>query len=384
MTGCAGTGVCAATHGCRSPHPPRRPSASPDRAQPGGWPARPRPSWTAVHRCLPTMALRPRTQRGQICRCARRETGIGQARCTREDEDGVLPGRETPKRGGATPEAAGRGGHRGSPSTRNAAAPTPPSRPPHPSSARPGPRCWPPTTACSQRARGELRTSNAGRRRDRHAPRTPLQPCSPGTGLTGRRGRRPAIGRRPPWSPHGVAGGVGTTTIARALAGVDRGVFTGRPVDVVVCRATAESLVRAGRAAYLITGPATSPPRHGGQHRRPAGPSRPSAARDPDSMAGRGMRNHTIRTVLVERPLPGNGHGGCGRAESDPPGRTPAGRPRSTSRVVGSVMVRVSPRVSGPVITTTTRPKARSPTRRPRTLTTAQLLHDDQHTAHDR
>ena len=77
----------------------------------------------------------------------------------------------------------------------------------------------------------------------------------------------------------GVAGGVGTTTIARALAGSDRGVFTGRPVDVLVCRATADSLVRAARAAYLISTQ---------QHRRPvlavntadsAGPSRPSVAR---------------------------------------------------------------------------------------------------------
>ena len=51
----------------------------------------------------------------------------------------------------------------------------------------------------------------------------------------------------------GVAGGVGTTTVARALAGLDRGVFTGRPVDVLVCRATADSLVRAARAAYLIS-----------------------------------------------------------------------------------------------------------------------------------
>ena len=77
----------------------------------------------------------------------------------------------------------------------------------------------------------------------------------------------------------GVAGGVGTTTIARALAGSDRGVFIGRPVDVLVCRATADSLVRAARAAYLISTQ---------QHRRPvlavntadaAGPSRPSVAR---------------------------------------------------------------------------------------------------------
>ena len=77
----------------------------------------------------------------------------------------------------------------------------------------------------------------------------------------------------------GVAGGVGTTTIARALAAVDRGVFTGRPVDVLVCRSTADSLLRAARAAYLISTQ---------QHRRPvlavntahaAGPSRPSTAR---------------------------------------------------------------------------------------------------------
>ena len=87
-----------------------------------------------------------------------------------------------------------------------------------------------------------------------------------------------AAARRAP-TVAGVAGGVGTTTIARALAGSDRGVFTGRPVDVLVCRATADSLVRAARAAYLISTQ---------QHRRPvlavntadaAGPSRPSVAR---------------------------------------------------------------------------------------------------------
>jgi hypothetical protein len=87
-----------------------------------------------------------------------------------------------------------------------------------------------------------------------------------------------AAAQRAP-SVAGVAGGVGTTTIARALAGSDRGVFTGRPVDVLVCRATADSLVRAARAAYLISIQ---------QHRRPvlavntadaAAPSRPSVAR---------------------------------------------------------------------------------------------------------
>ncbi len=51
----------------------------------------------------------------------------------------------------------------------------------------------------------------------------------------------------------GVSGGVGTTTLAAAIDGVDRGVFVGRPVDVLVCRGTAESLQRAGRAAQLQT-----------------------------------------------------------------------------------------------------------------------------------
>lgn len=52
----------------------------------------------------------------------------------------------------------------------------------------------------------------------------------------------------------GVGGGVGTTTVAFAVGGTDRGVFTGRAVDVLVCRTTADSVIRAGRAAQLIGG----------------------------------------------------------------------------------------------------------------------------------
>ena len=51
----------------------------------------------------------------------------------------------------------------------------------------------------------------------------------------------------------GVAGGVGTTTLAVAVRGSDRGVFTGRAVDILVCRSTVESVARAARAARLIT-----------------------------------------------------------------------------------------------------------------------------------
>src|SRR5436309_6694900 len=51
----------------------------------------------------------------------------------------------------------------------------------------------------------------------------------------------------------GVAGGVGTTTVATAIGGRDRGLFVGRPVDVLVCRASGESLVRCGRAAQIVS-----------------------------------------------------------------------------------------------------------------------------------
>ena len=53
----------------------------------------------------------------------------------------------------------------------------------------------------------------------------------------------------------GVAGGVGTSTVAAALGGLDLGVFTGRPAAVVVCRATVASVLRAGRVAALCGRP---------------------------------------------------------------------------------------------------------------------------------
>lgn len=50
----------------------------------------------------------------------------------------------------------------------------------------------------------------------------------------------------------GVSGGVGTTTVATALGASDRGIFTGRQVDVLVCRSNADSLIRVARAAQLL------------------------------------------------------------------------------------------------------------------------------------
>ena len=50
----------------------------------------------------------------------------------------------------------------------------------------------------------------------------------------------------------GVSGGVGTTTVATALGATDRGIFVGRRVDVLVCRSSADSLIRVARAAQLL------------------------------------------------------------------------------------------------------------------------------------
>ncbi|MER7433667.1 hypothetical protein ACFU8R_28185 [Pseudonocardia alni] len=77
----------------------------------------------------------------------------------------------------------------------------------------------------------------------------------------------------------GVAGGVGTTTVAAALGGTDRGVFVGRAVDVLVCRATGDSLVRAGHAARLVAQATGRLPVLAVTAADAVGPSRPVTAR---------------------------------------------------------------------------------------------------------
>lgn len=59
---------------------------------------------------------------------------------------------------------------------------------------------------------------------------------------------------RPPVLVAGVAGGVGTSAVALCLAAVDARVFVGRPADVLVCRTTADSLIRASRAVGILGG----------------------------------------------------------------------------------------------------------------------------------
>ncbi|MFC5995649.1 hypothetical protein ACFQE5_15645 [Pseudonocardia hispaniensis] len=57
----------------------------------------------------------------------------------------------------------------------------------------------------------------------------------------------------------GVAGGVGTTTLAVALHGLDAGRTVGPLVDVLVCRCSADSLHRAARFADRFGGPGPRP-----------------------------------------------------------------------------------------------------------------------------
>ena len=77
----------------------------------------------------------------------------------------------------------------------------------------------------------------------------------------------------------GVAGGVGTSTLAAAMGARDRGVFVGRAVDVLVCRATGDSLIRAGRAAQIITQTTGRKPVVAVTAADSSGPSRPVTAR---------------------------------------------------------------------------------------------------------
>ncbi|MDN5856538.1 MAG: hypothetical protein L0K86_27615, partial [Actinomycetia bacterium] len=77
----------------------------------------------------------------------------------------------------------------------------------------------------------------------------------------------------------GVAGQVGCSTVATGLGAEDRGVFVGRPVDVLVCRAGGDSLVRAGYAAQLVTAWSGQRPVVAVTAADAAGPSRPVAAR---------------------------------------------------------------------------------------------------------
>lgn len=97
------------------------------------------------------------------------------------------------------------------------------------------------------------------------------QPSPPREPRTSRRTRRASVA--------GVAGGVGTTTVATAIGATDWGVFTGHRVDVLVCRATGDSLVRAGRAAHELSDAGHPRPVIAVTAGDATGPSRPVTAR---------------------------------------------------------------------------------------------------------
>ncbi|MGH3827343.1 MAG: hypothetical protein ACRDQX_09245 [Pseudonocardiaceae bacterium] len=52
----------------------------------------------------------------------------------------------------------------------------------------------------------------------------------------------------------GVAGGVGTSTIAAALHAQDGGVYHDGPADIIVCRTTSTSITLAHRVVSTVTG----------------------------------------------------------------------------------------------------------------------------------
>jgi len=85
--------------------------------------------------------------------------------------------------------------------------------------------------------------------------------------------------RRTRLSVAGVAGGVGATTVATAIGAADRGVFVGRAVDVLVCRATGDCMIRAGRAAQLAAAATGRKPVLAITAADASGPSRPVTAR---------------------------------------------------------------------------------------------------------
>ena len=147
-------------------------------------------------------------------------------------------------------------------------------------------RGHPVPAACALRAPRSVRTavSNASRTRQRNG-----RPQHEPRGGRGERGSRTA-------GAHGGRGrGRGGYDHDRPCAGPgpDRGVFTGRPVDVLVCRATADSLVRAARAAYLISTQQHHRPVLAVNTADPAGPSRPSVARMP------ALEPHTAGVVVL-------------------------------------------------------------------------------------
>ena len=100
-------------------------------------------------------------------------------------------------------------------------------------------------------------------------------------------------GRRKGTSVAGVSGGVGTTTVAAAIGATDRGMSISRRVDILVCRASGESLVRAGQAAQVVAASADRKPVLAVNGANASAPSRSMTARI------RLLEPHTSSVVLM-------------------------------------------------------------------------------------
>lgn len=103
----------------------------------------------------------------------------------------------------------------------------------------------------------------------------------------------------------GVSAGVGATTVAAAIGAIDRGMSLNQPVDVLVCRASSDSLIRAAQAAQVVVASAGRKPLLAVNAANASAPSRSMTARL------RLIEPHTSSVVLMpfvrhwtETPVP--------------------------------------------------------------------------------
>lgn len=91
----------------------------------------------------------------------------------------------------------------------------------------------------------------------------------------------------------GVSAGVGATTVAAAIGAMDRGVSVNQRVDVLVCRASRDSLVQAAQAAQVVVASAGRKPVLAVNAANASAPSRSMTARL------RLIEPHTSSVVLM-------------------------------------------------------------------------------------
>lgn len=91
----------------------------------------------------------------------------------------------------------------------------------------------------------------------------------------------------------GVSAGVGATTVAAAIGAMDRGVSVNQRVDILVCRASSDSLIQAAQAAQVVVASAGRKPVLAVNAANASAPSRSMTARL------RLIEPHTSSVVLM-------------------------------------------------------------------------------------